>query len=89
MKKINTKAFKPAYTVDISATNDVNDLKLTVALTKHNAHLPLTDDDLIAILDYVIDLTLNTMPNFAFVIREEAKKPKKRSFWKRLFGRDK
>lgn len=56
MKKITKKAVKPAYIVDITKCKTVDDVKLAFAKTKFNAGVPLSGDNLMAIVFEGIEL---------------------------------
>lgn len=88
MNKKNTKkTFKPAYVIDMTKCETANDLRIEIALSKHNAGLAMTDDDLSAIIEYVAEATIDAMPSSICICNCEVK-PKKlpwyKRFWKRL-----
>lgn len=49
--------FNPVYTVDITKCENGLDVKVAFALGKHNAGLPLKDEDIFAICEYVVNKT--------------------------------
>ena len=57
MNKTKKTNKKPAYVVDITNVNNVDDMRVAFALAKHNANMPLSDDELISIITYTVDHT--------------------------------
>lgn len=55
MKKNVKKAFKPAYTVNITDCVTANDVAYKFAMAKQNAGLAISDDDLLTIVNHVVD----------------------------------
>ena len=80
MNKTKKTNKKPAYIVDITDVNDVDAMRVAFALAKHNANIPLSDDELISIITY----TINRMPEihiYSVEYYEVTKKPWYKRFW--------
>ena len=52
MRKI--KYTEPSYTVDISNIETIDDISAEFAIAKFNARIPLDDNELLDIIDYVM-----------------------------------
>ena len=55
--KVSKKKFEPKFTVDLTNVQEPRDIYAKFGLAKHNAGLPMTDDELEAIIDKVADYT--------------------------------
>lgn len=92
MNKKNIKtAEKPAYIVDATNCENAQDLLFEFAIAKHNANIPLTDEELSAIVGYSIDMYIENEPPRITVVncecKPKTKKPWYKRFWNWLFGR--
>ena len=86
MKK-NAKKVKYDYTVNVSDIRGLEDIDCVFALAKQNAGLPITDEELVAIVTRVCE---ECTPKITFVCCEREKKPWYKRFWskvKRAFKR--
>lgn len=81
-KKSTKKTFKPAYTVDITNCKDTFDVLVQFGLAKQKAGLPITDDELDAIIED--NLTIIFMRE---IYEEQKKLPWYKRLWKKLFGK--
>lgn len=76
---------KPAYTVDITGVNSLEGMKAAFALGKHNAQIPLTDDELKDIINYTVDMIpVACICNVDIYEVTEKKKPWYKRFWNKL-----
>ena len=81
MKK-TTKKFKPTYLVELDNIKVLDDIDFEWAMAKHEAHLALTDDELVAIVErarmkvFVVFGQCNVTP--------KKKAPWYKRFWKWL-----
>lgn len=73
------KTTKPVYKVDITNVDTLSEMKAAFALAKHNAKLPLSNDELISIITYVIDEIPKTY--ICSVSYEVTRKPWYKRFW--------
>lgn len=86
MKK-NAKKVKYDYIVNVSDIKGLEDIDCVFALAKQNAGLPITDEELVAIVTRVCE---ECVPKPTFVFCECEKKPWYKRFWskvKRIFKR--
>ena len=79
MNKIK-KNFVQSYTVDMTDAYTVEDLKAAFALGKHNAQIPLTNEELFTIINYTID-QIPTECICNIDVYEVVKKPWYKRFW--------
>lgn len=64
MKKTNkkiTKTVKPAFIVDLTNVETPAELYAAFGLAKQDANLPMTDDELVSIVNIAINTTLTTL----------------------------
>ena len=64
MKKTNkkvTKTVKPAFIVDLTNVETPDELYAAFGLAKQDANLPMTDDELVAIVNIAINTTLSVL----------------------------
>ena len=87
MKKLNK--VKPAYTVDLTDTYTAEEAKVKFALAKHNARIPLTDDELKTIIAYTGDLVPSVCLCNVEVYEVKEKKPWYKRFWNWLTRKNK
>ena len=81
-----TKAVKkPTFVVDISNANTVNDTVLAFAYAKQDAGLPITNDELVAIVIDAIDTFKDDIVPTCTVVVEKAKEVKKKLPWYKRF----
>lgn len=83
MKKTK-KEFKPSYIVNLDEIEHLDDIALVFALAKHNAGLPLTDQDLWDIIDHV---AYNVRPHICIcncICTMKKKLPWYKRFWRWL-----
>lgn len=79
---MNKKANKPAYTVDLTDANTITDAIVAFALAKHNANIPLTDDELKSIVQYAVDMVpTQCLCNVEVYEVTPKKKPWYKRFW--------
>lgn len=83
-KKSTKKTFKPTYTVDITNCEDPFDVLVQFGLAKQNAGLPITDDELNAIID---DNAILVVIHDIITKREDKKLPWYKRLWKKMFGK--
>lgn len=87
MKKIS-KTYRPSYIVDIRDIEHLDDIAITFTLAKHNAGLPLNDEDIMNIVDHVVS---NIQPEVCIYNIEccecEVRKPWYKRFWNWLTGK--
>jgi hypothetical protein len=83
-KKSTKKTFKPTYTVDITNCEDPFDVLVQFGLAKQNAGLPITDDELNAIID---DNAILVVIHDITIKREDKKLPWYKRLWKKMFGK--
>jgi len=76
-----TKEIKPSYIVDLDEIETLSDIAVTFALAKHNAGLPLTDEDLTDIIEYAVKYAR------PLVFICECKCEKKTPWYKRLWNK--
>lgn len=78
--------FKPAYIVDITDCVTASDVRAAIAIGKHNARIPLTDDELFDIVNKVVDFT-NVIENAICAITYMFNNMciKKEPWYKRMF----
>jgi len=82
---MNKKTVKPTYTVDLTNVNNAEEAKVAFALAKHNANIPLTDEELKDIISYTINLVPATcLCNVEVYELTEKKKPWYKRFWNKL-----
>jgi len=79
MKKTSKKQFKPSYVVDFDDIQTLEDIPVAFALAKHNASIPLTDEELIDIIDWVVD---GIRPNITIINCACKKAPWYKRFWR-------
>lgn len=76
------KNTKPAYIVDITDATNIEDMKAAFALGKHNAGIPLTDDELKTIIQYTIKMVPTVcICDVKVYDVVEKKKPWYKRFW--------
>lgn len=63
-KKSTKKSTKPAFIVNMDDITSLEDVAVVFALAKQDAGLPISDYDLISIIDYVAD---HCAPKITFV----------------------
>lgn len=80
MKKISKK-YKPTYTVDYDSIETLDDIRLAFALGKHNAGLPLTDEELTDIVEWSMDRVKPTI----CIVKCECNAAKKKLPWYKRF----
>jgi hypothetical protein len=81
---MNKVKIKPAYTVDLTDACTLEDVRTAFALAKHNANIPLTDDELKTIVQYTVDRVPTECfcnCNVEFYEVKERKKPWYKRFW--------
>lgn len=61
MKKIAQKKFKPAFTVDLTNVNNVEDAYVKFALAKQEAGVPMNCNEFNSVIDKVINLTIDAI----------------------------
>lgn len=59
--KKTTKAVKPAFTVDMTEVNTPTELYAAFGLAKQDAKLPITDEELTAIINLTIATVMETL----------------------------
>ena len=85
-KKVN-KAIKPAYIVNVDDIERLRDIDVVFALAKQNAGMSLSDLELTAIVDYVVNEAIDRIQPKIFFLCEcdcEKKQPWYKRFWKWL-----
>lgn len=87
MKKSLKKAQDYTYTVDLSEINKIEDIDAAFAIAKFNANLPLSKDDLKAIVDYVDD-TATTNICICNICECKIKLPWYKRFWRWITGKN-
>lgn len=80
MKKI--KEIKPSYIVNLDEIEHLDDIAAVFALSKHSAGLPLTDGELLDIIDYATDMMRPTI--IVCNCTKEKKLPWYKRFWNSL-----
>jgi len=76
---------KPLYTVDIDQIETLDDIDLVWALSKHNAGLAITDDELKSIIERCIEYVMKDAP-VCQCIAVTVLKDKKQPWYKRLWN---
>lgn len=71
---------KPAYTVDLTDSYTLADTKAAFALGKHNANIPLTDEELVDLLVCVVN-AVHDVCICNVKVYEVTKKPWYKRFW--------
>lgn len=70
-KKTNTKkTTKPAFTVDITACNDLYNTALAFAIAKQKAGIPLTDENIDIIITAGIDTFGDILDELGYIHKE-------------------
>lgn len=85
-KKVN-RAVKPTYVVNIDDIERLRDIDVVFALAKQNAGMSLSNLELTAIIDYVVNDTIDRIQPKIFFLCEcdcEKKQPWYKRFWKWL-----
>lgn len=77
--KKTTKKVKPVYTVDLRDIETLSDIDLVFGVAKHDAHLPLTDNELKAIIE-------EFGTKITFVYCDSSCKKKKLPWYKRFWN---
>lgn len=86
MNKNTKKNKKPTYTVDLSKIETLSDIDLEFAFSKFDARVPLDNNDLYAIVEWVAE---TAAPRFTFICEccETKKTPWYKKIWRKLFGK--
>jgi len=85
-KKTTKKKFKPAYVINMTNCETVQDLRIEIALCKHNAGLAMTDSDLRAIVEYAVEAAIEQMSPSICICNCEVK-VKKLPWYKRFWNK--
>lgn len=81
MKKTSKKQTKPSYIVDFDDIQTLEDIPMAFALGKHNAGLPLTDEELMAIVEWAANYI---KPDITIINCTCRKAPWYKRFWRWL-----
>lgn len=81
MRKTSKKT-NYSYVVNLDDIETLEDIDVVFALAKHNANLPLTDDELLDIIDFVAE---HAAPKVFFYDITSCCCPKREPWYKRLW----